>query len=247
MSLQVKNIVLGEGTPKICVPITGKSQEEILSQAEKIIKTCPDLVEWRADFYDEILTEGKAEKVLDDLQEILGETPILFTFRTAAEGGNQEILVEEYTKLLLKAARQGTASLIDVEVYKEDLDAEALIDAIHRNRGLVVASNHHFDQTPFLVGMMEILAEMEDLGADVLKLAVMPKKPEDVLNLLQATLRTSARTPRPVITMSMGRLGTVSRISGGVFGSAVTFASAGEASAPGQLPIEEMRRILKYI
>lgn len=244
MSLQVKELVIGEGLPKICVPITGLTKEEILDQGRRIAAAGPDLVEWRGDFYEEILTAGKAEEMLEALSDILGEIPILFTFRTAGEGGNREISTEEYRGLNLVVADQNLAALIDVEVYKEGLDPEELIEEVHQRGGMVVASNHHFDQTPYLMEMIEILTDMEEMRADILKLAVMPKAPEDVLNLLQATRRVSAVTPRPVVTMSMAKLGIVSRISGGTFGSAITFATVGEASAPGQIPLEEMRNIL---
>lgn len=244
MSLQVKELVIGEGLPKICVPITGLTKEAILDQGRRIAAAGPDLVEWRGDFYEEIQTAGKAEEMLEALSDILGEIPILFTFRTAGEGGNREISTEEYRGLNLAVADQNLAALIDVEVYKEGLEPEELIEEVHQRGGMVVASNHHFDQTPYLMEMIEILTDMEEMNADILKLAVMPKAPEDVLNLLQATRRVSAVTPRPVVTMSMGKLGVVSRISGGTFGSAITFATVGEISAPGQIPLEEMRKIL---
>ena len=86
---------------------------------------------------------------------------------------------------------------------------------------------------------------MDDMGADIPKLAVMPVKERDVLNLLSATLQYyELGGTKPVITMSMKRLGGVSRIAGAVTGSALTFATVGEASAPGQLPIGLMRDIL---
>lgn len=244
MSLQVKELVIGEGLPKICVPITGVNRGEILDQGRQIAAAGPDLVEWRGDFYEDILAAGRVEEILEALSDILGEIPILFTFRTSGEGGNREISTEDYRRLNLAVADQGIASLLDVEIYKEGLKPEKLIEEIHQRGGLVAASNHHFDQTPYLMEMIEILTDMEEMEADILKLAVMPKAPEDVLNLLQATRRVSALTPRPVVTMSMGKLGVVSRISGQTFGSAITFATVGEASAPGQIPLEEMRKIL---
>lgn len=244
MSLQVKDLCIGQGMPKICVPVTGATRDEILNQAREIAEAGPDLVEWRGDYYEDILTEGKAESVLETLSDILGDIPILFTFRTADEGGMREISTEDYENLILTVAEQKAASLIDVEVYLDGLVPEELIEKIHQRGGLVLASNHHFDETPFLVEMIEILTDMEDMKADILKLAVMPGTPEDVLNLLQATRRVSAITPRPVVTMSMGKLGVVSRISGGTFGSAITFASVGTTSAPGQIPLDDMRQIL---
>ena len=41
----------------------------------------------------------------------------------------------------------------------------------------------------------------------------------------------------PIITMAMGELGAVTRTAGALFGNAMTFASAGKASAPGQIDV----------
>ena len=247
MSLQVKNLIIGEGIPKICVPITGVSKKEILTQAKQVFEAGPDLVEWRADFYEDIFEEGKPEEVLDELSAVLGEIPILFTFRSSGEGGNREISTKAYEKLNISVAEQRIASFIDVEVYMNKLDAGSLIEAIHQKHGLVIASNHHFDKTPSKSEMCQILKNMETLGADILKLAVMPETSEDVLDLLQTTAQISAQTMHPIITMSMGKLGVISRISGATFGSAVTFATVGQASAPGQIPLDKMRAILQAI
>ena len=76
----------------------------------------------------------------------------------------------------------------------------------------------------------------------------MPQNKEDVLTLLQATeemCRMHGKTP--VITMSMSGSGLISRLCGEVFGSAVTFGSAGQASAPGQMDAAELRNILNTI
>jgi 3-dehydroquinate dehydratase-1 len=75
----------------------------------------------------------------------------------------------------------------------------------------------------------------------------MPQSIEDVQRLLAATLRASRELPIPVITMSMGGLGAVSRICGGVFGSALTFAVGAAASAPGQIAIEDVRAALDVL
>lgn len=247
MSLQAGHLEIGAGTPKICVPLTGATREEILEQASGALGAGADLVEWRVDYYGEAADTAAVLGTVDTLSDRLGDIPIIFTFRTKEEGGEREISIKDYEQLLLAAADQGKVSIIDVEVYKEGLEPEDFIEKIHKKNLFVLASNHHFEGTPFVREMMNILEEMEEMGADILKLAVMPKAPEDVLNLLQATRRISAKTPRPVITMSMGKMGVVSRISGEIFGSAVTFATAGKASAPGQIPVEEMRKILKIL
>lgn len=89
---------------------------------------------------------------------------------------------------------------------------------------------------------------MQDLGADIVKFAVTPRSERDVLRLLDATLAMKEdHNTTPVITMSMGKLGVISRICGEVFGSAVTFGTAGKASAPGQLPANQLSIYLKSL
>ena len=88
-------------------------------------------------------------------------------------------------------------------------------------------------------------AGKEQAGADLPKLAVMPNSPSDVLELLAATAEMAEQHPEtPVITMSMGALGAVSRLCGETFGSAMTFANPGQASAPGQVALDVVNEVL---
>ena len=88
-------------------------------------------------------------------------------------------------------------------------------------------SNHDFDKTPSFDEITGRLIGMKKLGADVAKLACMPNSAKDVLTLLSATESVKSQYPdEPIITMSMGKLGAISRISGEIFGSALTFGSA---------------------
>lgn len=48
----VKNLRIGTGIPKICVPVMGTTEEEILQQARTAAAQKPDLLEWRADFLE---------------------------------------------------------------------------------------------------------------------------------------------------------------------------------------------------
>lgn len=243
----LKNTVLGDGTPKICVPVVGRTAEEICSQAEDIVAVEPDLVEWRVDFYEDIFVPEIAEKTLNMLNRILKDIPVLFTFRSSLEGGERAITAEEYYALNVWAAAQEGISLVDVEGRRADLDAKALVEASHAHGTPVVASNHFFHETPETGMLNRVFEELEETGADILKLAVMPQNDRDVLRLLTVTTELKEKTDRPVITMSMGKLGVVSRVSGSLTGSAMTFGTVGAASAPGQLPVKDLRKILAYL
>ena len=88
---------------------------------------------------------------------------------------------------------------------------------------------------------------MEQAGADIAKIAVMPKELRDVLTLLDATLSAHNTLQIPLISMSMGGYGSLSRLFGWVFGSSVSFAVGEKASAPGQVPIEQLNTVVDIV
>jgi len=253
--VQVRNLIIGEGMPKICMPITGKTQDEIFRQAEAFAVNGADMAEWRADFFENhinieymnIEREEQILLVLNRLREILGGIPLLFTYRTVAEGGNGQLIKEKYQKLNQAVIQSGKADLIDIEyIMGKWICTDLIRDA--RGKGVrSVLSSHDFEKTPDFDEIVKKMEEMRKLGADIPKMAVMPQNRKDVLTLLAATMEIAEKLDCPVITMSMGGLGAISRIAGGTFGSAVTFACAGQASAPGQMNVEQVKRTLEML
>ena len=102
-TVKVKNIEIGSGVPKICVPIVGVTKDEIIAEAKTFDSIPVDVVEWRVDWFEGVFEFDKVEDVLKDLRETLGETPILFTFRTSKEGGEKAIEAEPYKELNIAA------------------------------------------------------------------------------------------------------------------------------------------------
>ncbi len=243
--VQVRNVVIGEGMPKICAPIVGRSREEILLQAEKLKAAGPDLAEWRADWFEKAGEKEEIKGILELLHGELGELPLLVTFRTRQEGGKQEISLEDYEEFLLEVLASGQADLIDVELFMGEEFLSGIVEKAHEKNVKVIASNHDFEKTPNTGEIVERLCRMQKAGADLLKLAAMPRDPGDVLTLLAATWQMKECYARqPVITMSMGGTGVISRLAGEIFGSAMTFGAVGKASAPGQVEAEELREVL---
>ena len=92
------------------------------------------------------------------------------------------------------------------------------------------------------------LCKMQELGADIPKIAVMPTCRRDVLTLLCATEEMyTEHADRPIITMSMAGTGLISRLCGEVFGSALTFGAAKKASAPGQAAVNDLNNMLQFL
>lgn len=247
-TVQIRNITIGEGRPKICVPIVGRTAEDIFAEAKNILDLPVDLVEWRVDWYEDVFTIDKVQKTAEGLRDILGDIPLLFTFRTSKEGGEKEISAEDYAVLNIMAVQSGYVDLVDVEIFTGDEIVRKIIEKAHESGVKVIASNHDFFQTPKKDEIVRRLRFMQGSGADIPKIAVMPTCRQDVLTLLSATLEmTEKYADRPIITMSMAGTGVVSRLTGETFGSAVTFGAASKASAPGQIGVQELKQVLDVI
>lgn len=247
-TVKVKNIEIGTGIPKICVPIVETSREEILQAGTDIAGSCADIVEWRADWYDDVFDLHKTLETLHFLRDILGEIPLLFTFRTSGEGGEKAIDVDTYVKLNQEVIKSGCADLVDMELFTGEDAVLQVIASAHSHGVKVILSNHEFHKTPDKDELISRLCKMQEMGADISKIAVMPQNKKDVLTLLSATEEMSSRyADRPIITMSMAGTGAISRICGEVFGSALTFGTAGKSSAPGQIDADALREILEVL
>lgn len=245
-SLTIRNITLGEGRPKIIVPIVDRDEQAILNRAASFAGYPIDMVEWRADFFDQIGDLQAVEQVLKGLRERLPDKILLFTFRTAQECGAQSIAPKDYLTLNCRVAESGCVDLIDVEIFSEN--AAENIETIHAAGAKVVGSNHAFDGTPACSEILYRLRKAQDMGADISKIAVMARSPRDVLTLLSATEEMFANyADRPILTMSMGEAGTISRLAGEIFGSCATFGTIGQSSAPGQIPVNELTQVLDVI
>ena len=247
-TVKVRNVVIGEGMPKICVPIVGVTKEAILDEARAITKLPADVVEWRIDWFENVFDFAALEDVMKGLREVLGDMPILMTFRTSKEGGEKAIEDEVYADINIKAAQTGYVDMVDVEVFTGDEIVKKIIDGAHAAGVKVVASNHDFFKTPDKDDIVGRLRKMQDLGADIPKIAVMPQNKKDVLTLLAATEEMATdHADRPIITMSMAGTGLISRLCGEVFGSAATFGAVGKVSAPGQMDAKDLDTVLKLI
>lgn len=247
-TVKIRDIEIGAGAPKIIVPIVGVTKEDIIEEAKTFDSIPIDVVEWRVDWFEGVFDFAKVEDVLKNLREVLGNIPLLMTFRTSKEGGEKAIEADAYAELNKKAAATGLVDLVDVEAFTGDEVVKDIIEGAHAYGVKVVASNHDFDTTPDKDDIVGRLVKMQELGADIPKIAVMPQCKKDVLTLLEATREMAEEhADRPIITMSMAGTGLISRLCGEVFGSALTFGAVGKASAPGQMNASDLREILTLI
>ena len=313
-TVKIKNTILGEGIPKICVPLTDRSLGGLKSSLNNMRDKHFDLIEWRVDKFeafrqhitenadednssrestaadaadadataaadacasnnykkavlsscDELKRDGDnavipAAKSMNDIGIALKEAaalirgafpdkPIIFTIRTNRDMEDFEISDEAYAAAVSYAVGQGLGDIIDIEQSRGAALVIRLVNLAREYGIKTIVSKHLAKRTPAEADIINTLQDMQYAGADIVKLAVMPQNKAAVMSLLNATYRYAALPESvPVITMSMGRLGVLSRICGSLTGSCLTFGTVGAASAPGQIDCEELSHILDIL
>ena len=243
--VDIRGCRIGEGRPKVILPIVERAEAAILEKAAQFSTLPADCVEWRADWFEGFQSPAAIARCIQKLRVALRDKLLLVTFRTKAEGGEQALSHPEYLAFLRLILDTDCADLLDIEFFPNREALPALIAQAHAAGIAVVCSSHDFENTPPKEELVRRMTAMQQAGADLPKLAVMPRSRADVLELLAATAEMTDLHPEtPVITMSMGALGGVSRLCGEAFGSAMTFANPGTASAPGQVPLDVVNAVL---
>ena len=235
----------------ICVPIVGPTIEDILSQVQEAVQAKVDLIELRPDMWmkdSHISEEEYIPTIVNLVEEVHSKyekIPMLFTWRTLAEGGETSLSNEKYCNLLQAIVDQNLVQAVDVELFAYTDTMGQIIKEAHHQEIQTVMSYHNFQSTPDLEILHVYAERMISAGAAVIKFALMPTTSDDVISVLQFTKELTQRYPQlPRITMSMGKLGQMTRTCGNVFGNCLTFGTLGQASAPGQVEVDILKRLV---
>ena len=216
--VNIRGCRIGEGRPKVILPIVERTEAAILEKAAQFSTLSADCVEWRADWFEGFQSPAAIARCVQKLRVALRDKLLLVTFRTKAEGGEQALSHKEYLAFLHLILDTDCADLLDIEFFTAGADLPKLVEQAHSAGVAVVCSSHDFTKTPPRAELVSRMVQMQQAGADLPKLAVMPRCRSDVLELLAATAEMADHHPEtPVITMSMGALGAVSRLAGGDF------------------------------
>ena len=246
--IDIRGRKLGAQTPLICTPLVGRTRERVLAEAATVVTKKPDVIEWRVDFFDAIGDASAVVETAKALRAAVGDTPLLFTRRSIKEGGEPVAIDDDAVVRLYDAVgASGLVDLLDFEMGNDPEHVRRVLDGTRKHGIRLVLSYHNFGYTPGQEFLVQRFLEAERLGADVAKVAVMPRDRADVLTLLAATAMADAKARIPLISMSMGPLGAVTRMIGGVFGSSLSFAVGAASSAPGQIPIADLNAVYDVI
>ena len=250
MKLKQQGPIQGERCA-ICVPIVGPTVEDILSQLEEAVQAKVDLIELRPDMWMKCSNISEDEYIptivtfVEEVHPRVVDMPVLFTWRTISEGGETPLCSDNYIKLLQAIVDQDLVQAIDVELFAYTEEIGSIMKQAHQQGMQTVMSYHNFQSTPDIETLHVYAERMVSVGAQVIKFALMPITNDDVLSVLQFTKELMERYRQlPRITMSMGQLGQITRTCGHVFGNCLTFGTLGQASAPGQVDVSILQRLL---
>jgi 3-dehydroquinate dehydratase-1 len=241
--------LIGETSrPLICVPIVGKDTETLLAEMSTIFLKMVDIIEWRADFFQKISDADAVFTTAANLKKAAPDIPFIFTIRSTKEGGENITLTNrEIIKISAAVCQNGGVEYVDCELGSRPEDIEYLRSKAHKYNVKVIASFHDFDRTPVKEILLDKIAQAVEYKLDAAKIAVTPKNMNDVLTLFGVTLDAKNKYDIPIIAVSMGKYGAITRLAGGLFGSALTFAKGQNASAPGQISVQDLKAVLDII
>jgi 3-dehydroquinate dehydratase-1 len=236
----------GGRLPLICVPLVAADRAALQAEAAAAAAARPDIVEWRVDHFRDI---GSTASVIDAARMLRGALPgmpLLFTRRSAAEGGQRVAISEAAViELYAEVCAADCVDLVDYEMSNGAASMRAVREASRRSGIGLICSYHNFESTPPLPQLAAEFERARTMDGDVAKVSVMARNTDDAFVLLAATRQASQTLGLPVIGISMGPQGMTSRVIGFAFGSALTFGVAAASSAPGQMPVADLRAAIE--
>lgn len=249
--IKIRHMVLGEGRPKICIPLVSSGFDALEEECASLLSCHPDMLEWRVDYllnkedFNPVTDLDKAYRII---RKYFSDTPLLTTVRTKSQGGVHKTPGGDYINLVSLILSSHWADIIDIEYGHETMDTKILMARARAQKIPILMSYHKFKRALSEMEIMDVLENMKSFRPDILKIAVMPQTPLDTAALINAAARMGEAFPdTPVITIGMGPLGILTRAAGNHLGAPLTFAAGKEASAPGQLTADEARKVLDIL
>ncbi|MFZ3158822.1 MAG: type I 3-dehydroquinate dehydratase, partial [Rhodoferax sp.] len=184
--------IAGGKFPLICTPLVGRTPDQLMAELAVVLPKQPDVLEWRVDFFDAIGDSAAVIAAARAIKQAAGSLPVLFTRRSTLEGGEKIALNEDQVIAMYAAVCESKSiDLIDYEMANDAANINRVRTAAKANGIKLVLSFHNFSYTPGLETLSGKFLSAEQWGADVAKVAVMPRDLDDVLTLLTATREAS--------------------------------------------------------
>ena len=221
-------------TPAVCGAVIGQDTETMRASVAGAIDQGADLIELRIDGLHD---SAGWEKLLPV------KVPVILTNRPEREGGGFRGDENKRIEVLLQGIAQGV-SCVDIELSTPEPLRERVVSQAKKSGVAVLMTHHDFSLTPSIEVMIDIAKRLAGAGCDLAKIVTFAEGTEDVLRMLDFLAQVQNEVAVPIIAFAMGDAGKITRIAAPMFGSPIVYAAAGKATAPGQLDVATMKRLL---
>jgi len=232
------------------IPVTG--QDDVKIHIHKALKCNSNFIEYRFD-YVQNLKDIKRE-LLNNIRNLAPRNlSLIFTFRDFTEGGRQDLDLDQKISVLNELFK-AQPDYIDIEMNSKNNLLILINDLAVDNNVKLIFSNHNFKNTKTLQESINLIKTFEEklkglnfsnttLNASIFKIIYTATKFSD--NFIPLELcKYYKNQNKKMISFCMGDLGIFSRIFCLNAGAFLTYGSVGEITAPGQIRIEELRKII---
>ncbi len=243
--IKLNNKLLGGDYPLICIPIIGSNKKLFLNNIKRAVKYKPDIIELRI---DSLKKTPKLPSFIREVRNIIGKIPIILTNRIKREGGFK--FQDEYYRInsIIKAINTGEVNIVDIELNTKYELRNKVINQAKNQNVYVIISYHNFRNTPSIRKLMLIGKSEIEAGADIVKIVTYANSIDDIMRMMNFIYKFKLKFKKPLISMCMGELGSITRFFSSIIGSDLIFACLPNApSAPGQIDIENLRLINRLI
>ena len=229
--IKIGNVELGmtDVIPRVTVAVT--DTEDI----KAINGYCVDILEIRVDQFRKLNPDHIRNTILDKKKAGL---PLILTVRNKEEGGQKNI--SDIFKLNIFRENISLVDAVDIELKSPVLSE--VVKLAKKNKKTVIISWHNFISTPNDKFLKNILSRAKKNGANIVKIAARANKTEDIIRLIKFTYENKNKN---LITVSLGAMGSISRLIFPKFGSLITYSYITKPSGTGQIPLEKLQEHLR--
>lgn len=220
-------VELGKGPRAAAVIVEGAEK----AAAGKAVLAATDLFELRADTFKDTSAEV-LKKALTRLKWL--KKPVLLTIRSRKEGGMHAIPDRKRAELFESLIP--LADAVDIELGSSAI-LKNVVNFAKSHKKSVIVSCHNFKSTPGEKKLHDIVADSRAAGADIVKIAAYARAPGDLKRLAWLL-----RDYNDLIVIAMGEYGAASRVFFPMLGSLLTYGSVTGSTAPGQMPLKELKK-----
>ncbi|WP_265455178.1 type I 3-dehydroquinate dehydratase [Enterococcus sp. HY326] len=246
-SVVVRDLILTDQEPKICVAIKGDTQEEIFRQATKAVAEGAELLEWRGDYFKEYQEMTSVLAVLQELRQIAGNLPVIFSFLTPDNDGINAVSPAILREIYLTAAESGLVDLLELQLIVAELIGPSFMNLLRGTEAKLILSHYYLDDTPDDALILFQLNLMEHLKADIGKIVAHGNSRHDVMKMMSVGFQVEPFVAIPIILFSSGDLGRLSQIAGGINGSCIAYSSVAYYPDSDEYTLEELQLALELL